>query len=652
MASAVDRIISTESSGNPLARNPRSSAGGLGQFIDSTWLDMIFRHRPDLAKGRSREQILLLKFDPAVSREMTEAYAAENSDFLRQRGIDPTPGNLKLAHFAGPKGAAALYANPDAPVEAVLGADAVRANPFLRGKKGSDVISWASGQMGGAKSPSQAMAANLRQRFAPPKTEGGALPVAGASGQTALAGGAGMDQLKAALGGKSYSPGSIAAYGNLAKVGQDVAGKAQGWEQALLGTVTAGVGGYLGDREGERKKEFEASFAEAAQNVKSPIELGQLLTQHPDEKMRAAGLELLAKNVGQAPQSRVLDGPYGQKIQQDYVDGQWVTQGGGQTGTPNFAAQQPQSAPVAPPAAQPAAMPPSAAPAVPAPSGPMVGGPELVSQNIGEVGASDITPQPAPQAPQQPQLRVGPAVPKAPDGFVHKLAPDGAGYLYGQDGSPVFETKTEADERAKANVKRDVDAPEKRTTQKQVSGNLNDIAKIINDTKPDEWNLAFGRYGGAENATLYENPDVYLVGAAKRAGVSIGEELFGTDGRTSASGLRRKVDVPASDLVMTYRAIQKQRGVTDSQQSNADLTFLENVAGRIKEANSREEAFAILDGQVRPIFERLTGQEIGLPAFKEWKKVKPEAPKPAQAPRPVQAGNSDGWQDYLTGFGY
>ena len=33
----IDRIIFCESSGNPKAKNPRSSAYGLCQFIDSTW---------------------------------------------------------------------------------------------------------------------------------------------------------------------------------------------------------------------------------------------------------------------------------------------------------------------------------------------------------------------------------------------------------------------------------------------------------------------------------------------------------------------------------------------------------------------------------------------------------------------------------------
>lgn len=147
----VDSIIGAESGGNPNAQNPRSSAGGLGQFIDSTWLAMLKQERPDLVEGRSPQELLALKSDPALSRQMTEAYAAQNGTILSNAGFEANPGNTYLAHFAGPQGAVkVLSADPGAPVEAILGPQAVAANPFLKGMTAADLRGWAAKKMGGA----------------------------------------------------------------------------------------------------------------------------------------------------------------------------------------------------------------------------------------------------------------------------------------------------------------------------------------------------------------------------------------------------------------------------------------------------------------------------------------------------------------------
>lgn len=148
----VDQIIGVESGGNATAKNPNSSATGAGQFISATWLDMIGRHRPDLVQGKSPEEILALRNDPALSRQMTEAYAAENGAKLSQAGLPVTPGTQYLAHFAGPQGAVSvLSADPNAPVASILGRGAVNANPFLQGMTAGQLQAWADRKMGGAK---------------------------------------------------------------------------------------------------------------------------------------------------------------------------------------------------------------------------------------------------------------------------------------------------------------------------------------------------------------------------------------------------------------------------------------------------------------------------------------------------------------------
>lgn len=152
----VDKIIGVESGGNPNAKNPTSSASGLGQFINSTWLATVKKYRPDIATGKSAGEILALKNDPALGREMTTRYTEENAQFLTNRGIPTTPGNLYLAHFLGPQGATnALKADPSASVASVLGQDVVNANGFLAGKSIADLKAWSDKKMGGKGGPMQ-----------------------------------------------------------------------------------------------------------------------------------------------------------------------------------------------------------------------------------------------------------------------------------------------------------------------------------------------------------------------------------------------------------------------------------------------------------------------------------------------------------------
>jgi hypothetical protein len=156
----VERIIAVESGGDPNAKNRRSSATGAGQFLDATWLEMIRTHRPDLAQGRGEKQVLELRRQPELAREITTRWVERNAAMLSKRGLPVTPGTLYLTYFAGPAGAVAILSVAEHADAAALMASAdvtgrttreklVNANPFLGTFTVGDLKSWADRKMRG-----------------------------------------------------------------------------------------------------------------------------------------------------------------------------------------------------------------------------------------------------------------------------------------------------------------------------------------------------------------------------------------------------------------------------------------------------------------------------------------------------------------------
>jgi hypothetical protein len=122
------RTAIRESALDPIAKASTSSARGLFQFIETTWLGVVKEEGPryglaqyasaidKTANGRyvvrdpaKRAKILKLRDDPNVSALMAGALASRNSDYLTDSiGRPPTSGELYIAHFLGASGARKL----------------------------------------------------------------------------------------------------------------------------------------------------------------------------------------------------------------------------------------------------------------------------------------------------------------------------------------------------------------------------------------------------------------------------------------------------------------------------------------------------------------------------------------------------------------
>ena len=166
-----------ESSLKPNATSSSSSATGLFQFIDQTWLGLVKEHGAQhglgnfadaitkQADGRYRadasakETILALRKDPEVCALMAGEYAKSTGGALRASlGRDVCGGELYAAHFLGPDAAAKLIklagSDPGASAaaqfpQAAAANKSVFFHPDGSAKTVRQVYDWAVAQPGG-----------------------------------------------------------------------------------------------------------------------------------------------------------------------------------------------------------------------------------------------------------------------------------------------------------------------------------------------------------------------------------------------------------------------------------------------------------------------------------------------------------------------
>jgi hypothetical protein len=128
-----------ESSLNPAARAPTSSAAGLYQFTNGTWLQTLKRHGAShgmnwagamIDGGRvtdpaMRAQIMAMRYDADASSLMAAELANDNrADLTALLGREPDAAELYLAHFLGTAGSreflTALNTNPGQSAASIL----------------------------------------------------------------------------------------------------------------------------------------------------------------------------------------------------------------------------------------------------------------------------------------------------------------------------------------------------------------------------------------------------------------------------------------------------------------------------------------------------------------------------------------------------
>ncbi len=183
------RVALRESSLNPRAQAKTSSAAGLFQFIEQTWLSAVKKYgaahglhafAADIETGANgkftvadasrRREILDLRFDPEKAAALAGELARENKAALEGalgRAVDAA--ELYAAHFLGASGARKLLAaNADDSAAALL-PNAAEANRHVffdgaRERRVSEVIDSFRQTIGGAK---EAISDIIEKSFAP-----------------------------------------------------------------------------------------------------------------------------------------------------------------------------------------------------------------------------------------------------------------------------------------------------------------------------------------------------------------------------------------------------------------------------------------------------------------------------------------------------
>lgn len=145
IAAYLNRLGKIEGGGDLYAKNPKSSASGLYQFVKDTWLALggSWGTEPDKPFGGLK---------PSETEQTLRAakFTDQNVGMLSRAGITASAEALYAAHFLGASTAITVLLAPAARAMVDIVSPAViKANPFLRAMTVADFRAWLTRKVGG-----------------------------------------------------------------------------------------------------------------------------------------------------------------------------------------------------------------------------------------------------------------------------------------------------------------------------------------------------------------------------------------------------------------------------------------------------------------------------------------------------------------------
>lgn len=302
-----------------------------------------------------------------------------------------------------------------------------------------------------------------------------------------------------------------------------------------------------------------------------------------------------------------VPGPYGQNVKMvwnrqtqklvplsNYVDG----------ATPSASAS-------APPAPVPPAV---AATTVAAIATPVTG---TAPAPVVPTAAAPVAPAASSAGRTEGEYKIGNAVPKPPEGYVHRLASDGSGYLYTAAGEPVFETKKSAEARASVATSNEAGPG--------IVGGLNRLMQVPAEYGDQALVRAIGPWSGAE-----PTPAGGIMGALTSAGSILprlrGESIAAFEGGAAPTEVRNRIAGDLQTLAAAIKPLIRKTG--EGPWTDADQRKLENIIGNPATARTREEYERAIEGVRERLIANFPGMK--LPELSRNQSRSPSAPVTAE----------------------